>query len=400
MTTKLHKNIVETIIETLFQIMNEGRYADKAIERSMKQNPKWGGRDRRFIAENCYNIVRWYRLLAFVAEVDGTTKEDIWKIFNAWCTLNDIELPTWVDKRGMKEIKIRERYEKAQKIRKIKESVPDWLDAMGEKELTDKWDKELEALNDQAPVIIRANTLKTTLADLQQKLALDDIDTETLRGAPSALMLNRRQNIFRSPFFKEGYFEVQDAASQSVSEFLQVEPGMRVIDACAGAGGKTLHLAALMQNKGKIIAMDPEQWKLDELKKRAKRAGANNIEVRLIDNTKAIKRLEEKADRLLLDVPCSGLGVLRRNPDAKWKLTPEFIENIRTTQQKILQQYTSMLKPGGKLVYATCSILPSEDEEQVQAFLDSNKNYTLITQKRFWPSNGDDGFYMALISKA
>jgi 16S rRNA (cytosine967-C5)-methyltransferase len=200
--------------------------------------------------------------------------------------------------------------------------------------------------------------------------------------------------------FKEGLFEVQDASSQNVGLFLQIEPGMRVIDACAGAGGKSLHLAALLKNKGRIIAMDVEQWKLDELKKRSRRAGATNIEPRLIDSTKAIKRLHNTADRLLLDVPCSGLGVLKRNPDAKWKLTPEFITSMEKTQQELLESYSSMLKPGGLMVYSTCSLLPAENEKQVEAFLSRHKEqYELVKEKRHWPSEGFDGFYMALIKK-
>lgn len=177
---------------------------------------------------------------------------------------------------------------------------------------------------------------------------------------------------------------------------------MRVIDACAGAGGKTLHLAALMENKGSIIALDTHAWKLDSLKKRARRAGAFNIEVRNIENTKTIKRLHNSADRLLLDVPCSGLGVLRRNPDTKWKLSVEQLEELKETQQHILSSYSQMLKAGGKMVYATCSILPSENREQVDKFLQSENGaaFELIEDKTILPqSEGFDGFYMALLEK-
>jgi 16S rRNA (cytosine967-C5)-methyltransferase len=175
---------------------------------------------------------------------------------------------------------------------------------------------------------------------------------------------------------------------------------MRVIDACAGAGGKSLHLAAIMKNKGRIIAMDVESHKLEELKKRARRAGVDNLETRLIESSKTIKRLENAADRLLLDVPCSGLGVLKRNPDAKWKLSPEFVSNVRELQQHILTDYSMMLKPGGIMVYSTCSILPSENGKQVEGFIQSNKDkFELMDEKTCWPSEGFDGFYMARIKK-
>ena len=176
---------------------------------------------------------------------------------------------------------------------------------------------------------------------------------------------------------------------------------MRVIDACAGGGGKTLHLAALMQNKGRIIALDIEAWKLDELKKRARRAGASDtIETRVIESSKVIKRLENSADRLLLDVPCSGLGVLKRNPDAKWKLSPEFIEKVKITQQEILTSYSSMLKPQGVMVYSTCSILASENEKQVEKFMELNPGkFEIQQQDMLWPSEGFDGFFMCRLKK-
>ncbi|MFM7485408.1 MAG: RsmB/NOP family class I SAM-dependent RNA methyltransferase, partial [Cytophagales bacterium] len=171
-----------------------------------------------------------------------------------------------------------------------------------------------------------------------------------------------------------------------------------VIDACAGAGGKTLHLASLMQSKGRIIALDTEAWKLEELKKRARRAGASNVEPRLIENSKTIKRLENSCDRLLLDVPCSGLGVLKRNPDAKWKLNLDFIERVKELQQHILADYCNLVKPGGMLVYSTCSILPSENEEQLNTFLQNQSGkFELQEQKTILPSQGFDGFYMARI---
>ena len=171
---------------------------------------------------------------------------------------------------------------------------------------------------------------------------------------------------------------------------------------CAGAGGKTLHLASLMENKGQIIALDIYDNKLKELKRRAKRNGAHNIEQRHIDSTKVIKKLYDKADRVLIDAPCSGIGVLRRNPDAKWKLQPEFIEKIKVTQQEIIQQYSRMVKAGGQMVYATCSVLPSENQKQVEKFLasDLGKDFKYVKDKKVLAhKSGFDGFYMALLER-
>jgi 16S rRNA (cytosine967-C5)-methyltransferase len=228
------------------------------------------------------------------------------------------------------------------------------------------------------------------------------VETESIKGYPDALRLKERSNVFITEAFKNGWFEVQDASSQLVAPFLEVEPGQRVVDTCAGAGGKTLHLAALMENKGQLIALDIYENKLKELKRRAKRDGAYNLETRAIDSTKVIKKLYGSADRVLIDAPCTGLGVLKRNPDAKWKLQPDFLEKIMVTQQQILQDYSRIVKPGGKLVYATCSILPQENIQQVKKFLGSEagKDFSLIKDNNIYASKtGFDGFYMALLEK-
>ena len=175
---------------------------------------------------------------------------------------------------------------------------------------------------------------------------------------------------------------------------------MRVIDACAGAGGKTLHIAAMMQGKGRLLAMDVEEWKLENLKQRARRAGAHNVETRVITSSKTVKRLKESADRVLLDVPCSGLGVLKRNPDAKWRDTAERLPVLVALQEEILQRYSQMVKVGGLLVYATCSILPEENRLQVDKFLAANENFRLRDDHTVSPSEtGFDGFYMARIER-
>lgn len=394
---KLFVNLARAVISSLEMIFEQNKYADKVIEKVLKQNPKWGARDRRFIAETTYDIVRWYRFLQNITEAE---ENDYWKLLGGWCVLHQIPLPAWEEFRGLNEKRILERNIKMKSVRRFRESIPDWLDTLGEQELGKRWEKELHALNEEAAVVLRANTLKISAKDLQYALRESDVETDYLRDFPDALILTERQNIFRHPAFKEGMFEVQDAASQFIAPFLRVSPGMRVIDACAGAGGKTLHLAAIMKNKGRIIAMDVEGFKLEELQKRAKRAGVNNLEVRHIESSKTIKRLENSADRLLLDVPCSGLGVLKRNPDAKWKLSVEFIENVKELQQHILQDYCNMLKKDGLMVYSTCSVLPSENERQVDKFLERNGGkFELIDQKHIWPTEGFDGFYMALLRK-
>lgn len=383
---RFHKNIVYGIIHALKKIFEENCHADKAIEQVLKSNPKWGSHDRRFIAEAIYDIVRWYRLLSSV--LTENENNDWEKILNVYSVM-----------KGFTENKIiSEKLKKQQTERKLKESIPDWLDELGIQELgKERWEKEIHELNKEAKVVLRANTIKISSYELKKILEEEKIETEVLNH--EALVLKKRQNIFLSKTFKKGLFEIQDFSSQLVAPFLEPEEKMRLIDACAGAGGKTLHLATLMKNKGKIIALDTNLNKLYELKKRARRAGIFNIEARHIKSLKTIKRLENSADRLLLDVPCSGLGVLRRNPDAKWKLSHEFIEKVKALQKKILFEYSIMVKPGGIMVYSTCSILPSENEKQIQNFLSENKYFEMLEEKTIYPSEGYDGFYMAKLKK-
>ena len=401
---RLHRNLCFAVIDGLTLIFNEGNYADKVIQQLLKRDKRWGARDRAFVAETTYDIVRWKRLYAEISEVkEPYDRDNLWRMFAVWATLKGIRLPDWKYFENTPTRKIKGRFDELSKIRKIKESIPDWMDELGEKELGKTiWTKEIEALNEQADVILRANTLKTTKEKLQAELFDLDIESDFLPNYPNALKLKERVNVFQTEAFKNGLFEVQDASSQLVAEFLNVQPGMRVVDACAGAGGKTLHIASLMENKGQIVALDIYKNKLLELKRRAKRNDAHNIETRVIDSTKVIKKLYNKADRVLIDAPCSGLGVLRRNPDAKWKLQPDFIEKIKQTQQDILQQYSRMLKVGGQLVYATCSILPSENQKQVDTFLKSEagKDFSLVKDKKVLAhKSGFDGFYMALLEK-
>lgn len=401
---RLHRNLVYTVIDSIRDIFNEGVYADKAVEKALKRDKRWGSRDRKFVAETIYEIVRWKRLYAEIAEVkEPFDRNNLWRLFSVWCVLKGIALPDWNQIEPTPSRRIKGKFDELSKIRKFRESIPDWIDEVAVSELGEElWTKELAALNKQAEVILRTNTLNTTKEELQKKLQDESIFTEFIPNHSDALRLVERANVFRTEVFKKGYFEVQDASSQLVAEYLDVAPGMKVIDTCAGAGGKTLHLASFMKNKGQIIAMDIYESKLKKLKIRARRNKVHNIDTRVIDSTKPIKKLYNKADRVLIDAPCSGIGVLRRNPDSKWKLQPEFLDNIKKIQQDILQKYSKMVKSGGKLVYATCSVLPSENQNQITEFLasESGKDFKLIKDNKvFAHTSGFDGFYMALLEK-
>lgn len=391
-----HTNLHNVVIQILTETFCYNKYTDKSIEKWFRQNKKLGSRDRKFIAESAYEIVRNWRLLSasLFDENELITKEKMERVFYFWLFQNDLI-------KNSNFVEAAQKFSELKNIPKYRFSVPDWLYEYGCKELgQEKWNTELEKLSTPAPLVIRCNTLKCPLSELQNALANQGIETSGMDSCSEALVVNQKTNVFKLDEFKNGFFEVQDAGSQLIAPFLEVKPGMRVIDACAGAGGKTLHIAALMQNKGSIIALDVDASKLEELKKRAKRNAVYNIQQHCIENNKTIKRLENSADRLLLDVPCSGIGVLRRNPDAKWKLSEEFLINLKDKQQNILGNYSTMLKKGGKLVYSTCSIFPSENKKQVEIFLQSHPDYILEEEKTIYPSAfGFDGFYMARLLK-
>ncbi len=426
--SNLRPLLVRAVAHALQTIFQENRYADKVIEQTLKQNPKAGSHDRAFIAETTYEVVRYYRLYCHFLGKTPTAEAEWWQLVGIHFLLKGVVLPDWREFEPLRgsgstaftpsgkgaftprispNIAVNGAYPDGVNAvlpvlpRALRESIPDWLDELGSAELSNRWDDTLHQLNQPAQVVLRTNRLRTDRKALQTALLSEGIDTKPV-GPGEALVLTRRQNVFRTQAFRDGWFEVQDFSSQLVAPLLAPEPGMRVVDACAGGGGKTLHLAALLQNRGSIIALDTFAWKLDELRARARRAGASNIETRPIENRKTIKRLYGSADRLLLDVPCSGLGILRRNPDAKWKLALQQIEQLRVIQQDILQAYSPITKPGGSMVYATCSILPSENERQVETFLQSpaGRDFRLMEQRSILPQDeGFDGFFIALLER-
>ncbi|QDF66939.1 RsmB/NOP family class I SAM-dependent RNA methyltransferase [Shewanella sp. SNU WT4] len=350
-------------------------------------------------------IMRRLNLFAFL--VTGSDEFELAELGNAstqlvsaWHLLHELPLPKFPYCRPLDEDDFAQRLALAKEDLVLWDGCPAWLEAFGVQSLGDAWPAERQALAQGAKRFIRVNLLKCTRAELQQKLAGEGIETQFVETVDSSLEVLNDSALFKSQAFKDGWFEQQDAGSQLVADALDVKPGMRVIDACAGAGGKTLHLAAHMQGKGRLLAMDVETWKLDNLKIRARRAGAHNVETRLIIGSKTIKRLKESADRLLLDVPCSGLGVLKRNPDTKWRDAQDRLPVLMELQAHIIDSYSRMLKPGGVMVYATCSIMPCENQEQVQLFLANHPEFSLVMEETILPSvSGFDGFYLAKLTK-
>lgn len=308
------------------------------------------------------------------------------------------EIPEWWRYKGLVAVEMAAREaELAAQPRAVRESIPDWLDEWGAAELGAAWDEEISALNQRAPVYLRVNTLKTTRAEAMAWLVSLGVETAEVPGLPDALVLPPGKTLPK-PLRSDGRVEIQDAGSQTIAPLLDPQPGERIIDACSGAGGKALHLAALMRNEGRIYAMDVDARKLEELARRAKRAGATCVQPRSITES-TTKDFKEMADRLLIDAPCSGLGTLKRQPDLKWRLKPAQIERVRAIQKELLGEYTAMLRPSGRLVYATCSILPSENRAAVDALLEQG-GFSLLEERPVSPAaTAFDGFYAAALVK-
>ena len=394
---KWFKNTTEAVLKTLYEIFNEKKQADKSIQKLIKTQKKWGSRDRKFVAKVLYDIVRWKRLYEYVTSSDIKTIEGKWNILTAWSKQNDVPIPQWFKKTiDFDKINFEQQLPFS-----IEQSIPEWLEKTGKKQMgKEKFEREIKALNIEAPTVIRVNILKTDIDKLQEKLSLQNIKSFSKEKYPHALFIEGKPKLTHLECYKKGWFEIQDASSQEVAFFVNPKPGQTIIDACAGAGGKTLHLACLMKNKGKIYAYDIYPSKIDELNKRAKRNGIKNIVEAQVITDEILEKNKKSADILLLDVPCSSLGTLKRKPGLKWELNPNKLKKINTVQKNILEKYSQMIKPGGQLIYVTCSILPEENEKNIKSFLEQNKNFIFVEDKYIFPSEtGNDGFYMAKLKK-
>ena len=235
------------------------------------------------------------------------------------------------------------------------------------------------ANNELPPLTLRINTLKTSRDEMKQKLASAGFSPELTKYSPDGIILNTSANpIQKTDFFDHGYLRIQDEAAQLISYMIQPDSAESILDACAGAGGKATHLAAILKNKGQIVAVDHNADKIVELKQEAMRLGINIIETRQDDLSVGLPdSLKEKFDHVLVDAPCSGIGTLRRNPEIKWRTTEKDLRNFAAAQKVILQNASTAVKKGSRLIYCTCSLLPAENENIIDAFLALNKNFSL-----------------------
>ncbi|MDD8018992.1 MAG: hypothetical protein PHP42_11505, partial [Bacteroidota bacterium] len=262
----------------------------------------------------------------------------------------------------------------------VKYSFPEWMINEWIKSYGNENIKDLcSSLNTQGPMTIRVNTIKTTVEECQKILQQDGIETERTQLSPFGLHLKKRVNLFQLQAFKDGFFEVQDEGSQLLSLLVDPKPRGKVIDACAGAGGKALAMATVMKNRGEIFAMDIHSFRLGELRKRIKRSGVDIIRVKTIRENDVVNELVGTVDTVLVDAPCSGTGTIRRNPGMKWTVTEKMIDEMHGKQLSILSLNAQYVKPNGRLIYATCSLMKHENEEVVESFLSQHPNFELLS---------------------
>jgi 16S rRNA (cytosine967-C5)-methyltransferase len=282
----------------------------------------------------------------------------------------------------------------------VRLELPDWLLPKFQSRFGAALAVEMAALGEPAPLDLRANLLKTTRTEARAALAAEGWQAETTRYSPWGLRIDGRRPITTGPAFMQGLVEIQDEGSQLVAIMVGAEPGMRVADWCAGAGGKTLAIASMMQNRGQIVACDVSAPRLEGAVRRLRRAGVHNVERHLVETgDKWLKRRGGSFDRVLVDAPCTGTGTWRRNPDARLRLRENDLIELVSKQAAILDTAQSLVRKGGRLVYATCSLLDDENEAQVSAFLSRHPGFEVVPLARAWPLAGpvpNEGDFLSL----
>ena len=378
----LSRALLDQTIQVLGSVLSFRHPADGVLSRHFRANRRLGHRDRAFIAETVYAVLRRLRWLRRLAGFQATPRQLVmaWLLRGEGKSLRFLEAALKADERAWA-IELKRREVTGETLGE-RCDLPDWI---VERMLPEHGEDELlalaRALNAPAPLDLRVNSLKGGRDGALEGLAASGVVAAPGRLSPVAIRVEGKPPVNRDPLFLEGKIEVQDEGSQLLSYLLAPKRGELVVDFCAGAGGKTLHLGALMRNTGRLYAFDVAERRLAKFKPRLARAGLSNVHPVVIasENDTRVKRLAGKADRVLVDAPCSGLGTLRRNPDLKWRQRPEAIGELCAKQASILESAARLVKPGGRLVYATCSVLPEENEAIVDAFLAASPGWRQLS---------------------
>ena len=434
---------LQAAIELLGEIHSGTAPADRAVAAYFRTRRYVGGKDRRDVIDRVYAVLRrraaldWWiarlgrgdappdperaRMIAALTLMEGWSADRVAGAFDGGqyrpATLSDAERALARELAGQPLVH-------DDQPLWVRDEFPDWLERDLAAAFGPRLEAEMTALTVAAPLDLRVNTLKATRAAAIRALAAEGIEAVPTPLSPWGLRVHSRPPLATLQSFRHGAYEVQDEGSQLVALLVDARPGMRVVDFCAGAGGKTLALAATMENKGQIVACDVLEGRVERAAVRLKRAGAHNVERRGLSSERDpwVKRHAGRYDRVLVDVPCSGAGTWRRNPDARWKLARGDVDELVALQRAILESACRLVKPGGRLVYATCSLLAAENAEQVAWFLERHPEFTALPVAEVWESavaprgggacpaagpflsltpavHGTDGFFVAVLAR-
>ncbi|HWV38495.1 MAG TPA: RsmB/NOP family class I SAM-dependent RNA methyltransferase [Vulgatibacter sp.] len=439
----LREDLVRALaLEALAAIRDEGRVADRTLDHLLHRERRLYAAERRAVAEAVYGLLRAEGRLHHVFErtlggeylaLSPAARRALWyealrakergvdparalaEAGLSAALLPGLDAFLGEEPVAAADAPVEERIA-------LEEGLPTWMTAIFVRQLGEEGARDLAAaLNERAPLTIRANRLHVEREALARRLEAEGVASTPTRFAADGLHVEGRVNLFGLPSFREGLFEIQDEGSQLLAALLDPRPGWLTIDACAGAGGKTLALAASMRNKGRLVALDVDGRRLSQLGPRARRAGVHNWEAHVVPEdglpAELSARLSGKADAVLVDAPCTGLGVLRRNPDARHRLDEGSVARFASLQRALLHRYASLAKPGGRIVYATCSVAAEENEEVVEAVLAERPDLEFLPPSttlgeelaerlgagrylRLLPHvHGTDGFFAALLRR-
>ncbi|HEX7888364.1 MAG TPA: RsmB/NOP family class I SAM-dependent RNA methyltransferase [Ramlibacter sp.] len=416
------KALLEACAELVAQVLKFDHPADAVVSRYFREHRSLGPRERATLAETAYTVLRKKLLFEQLAGSGSGSRERRLAILGfagprefLKGALNEQE-KSWVEQcDAVDEATLSERH---------RHNLPEWLATALKQQLGDGFWPMIEALNQPAPLDLRVNALTDKRDDVRRELELAGLPAQPTPYSPWGLRLDGKPALTRMDVFARGAVEVQDEGSQLLALLADARRGQMVVDFCAGAGGKTLALGAMMRNTGRLYAFDVSAHRLENLKPRLARSKLSNVHPAAIAHERddRIKRLAGKIDRVIVDAPCSGLGTLRRNPDLKWRQSPQALAELTAKQAAILDSAARLLKPGGRIVYATCSLLRAENEEIADGFSASHPAFRRISVQellenakigaaaelcgeagqnlRLWPHrHGTDGFFAAAWEK-
>ena len=413
--------LLDLTTDLVRQVLRLDAPADVIVSGFFRKHRDLGSRERHALAETTYTVLRQRLLLAHLAQSGSGALERRLAILG-WqgSEANLRSAMGSTEQQWLAQVKAIDRSSLSDKLR---HNLPDWLAGALQAELADEFWPLVQALEQPAALDLRVNTLKVKREEVREALLAAGIEAELTPYSPWGLRIHGKPALQKLPLFVQGHVEVQDEGSQLLAALLAPKRGEMVVDFCAGAGGKTLALGAQMRSTGRLYAFDVSGHRLEALKPRLARSGLSNVYPAQIAHERddRVKRLTGKIDRVLVDAPCSGLGTLRRNPDLKWRQSPKAVEELVAKQTAILASAARLLKPGGRLVYATCSLLRRENEAVAEAFGTAHADFqplpaadTLAAAQvarvaeldrdgflRLWPHrHGTDGFFAAAWQRA